>query len=117
MDTRAALGVTGEDAVAARYAARGFRVLARNWRCPAGELDIVASRGSLLVVCEVKARRGSGFGGGFEAVAWRKQRKLRRLAETFVSQRRLARSELRFDVASVAVGSSGISVEIFEDAF
>ena len=117
MLTRSELGALGEEAVAARYTARGYHVLARNWRCGVGEIDLVAARGSLLVVCEVKSRRGSAFGGGYEAVAWRKQRTLRRLAEAFVADRQLARMTVRFDVASVMVGPSSSSVEVFEDAF
>jgi Uncharacterised protein family UPF0102 len=71
MDDRPALGANGEDAVAALYRSRGFTVLARNWRCRIGELDVVAGRGDLLVVCEVKTRRGARFGDGYEAVTAR----------------------------------------------
>ena len=81
MDQRADVGRRGELATESRYVARGYRVVARNWRCRLGELDLVAVHGALLVICEVKTRRGHAFGGGFEAVGWEKQRKLRQLAE------------------------------------
>jgi putative endonuclease len=117
MDPRRARGAGGEDAAAAWYEARGFDVLARNWRCRAGEIDLVAARGSLLVICEVKTRLGRSFGGGFEAVGWEKQRKLRHLAELFLLGRPVPPERVRFDVASVASGSGGWTVEVFRDAF
>jgi putative endonuclease len=117
MDARGELGDAGEEAAAAWYLVRGFEVVARNWRCKAGELDLVVARPGLLVVCEVKTRRGAGFGGGYEAVGWEKQRKLRRLAELYLAASGARPDAVRFDVASVAMRRAGISVEIFEDAF
>src|SRR5205085_5010692 len=115
---RASLGSAGEAAALERYAARGFRLLSRNWRCPAGELDLVVERPGVLVFCEVKTRRGAAFGGGYEAVNAVKQRKLRRLAELFLRERAARHDAIRFDVASVSVTSSGgADVELFEDAF
>src|SRR5438046_2170140 len=115
---RAALGPAGEDAALARYGALGYVPLARNWRCPLGEIDLVVRRGGLVVFCEVKTRAGSSFGGGHEAVTWRKQRKLRQLAEVFLLTNGLDPARVRFDVASVAAGGGpGTSVEVFEDAF
>lgn len=114
---RSTVGRTGEDAASAVYVGRGFRILARNWRCSIGEIDVIAERGGLLVFCEVKTRRGSGFGGGYDAVTWTKQRKLRQLAEAFVASQGSPDRSIRFDVASVLVGARGPSVELFEDAF
>ena len=118
MDSRTATGSIGEDATAASYRSRGFRIVARNWRCALGELDLVAARGDLLVFCEVKTRRGSGFGGGYEAVGWKKRKKVRQLAETFLQQTGARAGSIRFDVASVALGRDGRpDIEVFEDAF
>src|SRR5438105_4729581 len=78
------LGRVGEDATVDWYRDHGYALVARNWRCPLGELDLVVARGALLVFCEVKTRAGSSFGAGFEAVTSRKQRKLRQLAEVFL---------------------------------
>ena len=107
----------GERAAWEAYRDRGFRLVARNWRSRIGELDLVVERGGLVVFCEVKARRTSGYGGPFEAVTAAKQRKLRALAEAFLAGR--PREErYRFDVASVTVGLRGRpSVHLFEDAF
>jgi putative endonuclease len=118
MDTRPHTGRIGEDAAELVYVRRGYRVLARNWRCGIGELDLVLGRGSVLVFCEVKTRRGARFGGGYEAVDPRKRRKLRAVAEVFLLQAPVRPADVRFDVASVAIrGDGSASVELFEDAF
>ncbi|HET7870113.1 MAG TPA: YraN family protein [Actinomycetota bacterium] len=115
--SRVSLGRAGEEAAAALYLQQGFRIVARNWRCRLGELDLVVERAGLFVFCEVKARRGSRFGGGYEAVTGLKQRKLRQLAEIYTASVQGSHDNVRFDVASVHVGAGGLSVELFEDAF
>ena len=67
-----ALGASGEDLAAGWYAAQGYEVVARNWRCREGELDLVVARGRAVVFCEVKTRRGHGFGLPAEAVKQRR---------------------------------------------
>lgn len=116
-DRRTAIGRTGEDAALAVYERRGFRLLARNWRCPLGELDLVLFRDGLIVFCEVKTRTGAAFGGGYDAVTWTKRRRLRKLADAFLAARHPRHRRVRFDVASVWLGRSGADVEVFEDAF
>jgi putative endonuclease len=117
---RLTTGVVGEDATADSYRRRGYQVMVRNWRCSIGEIDLVLTRGDTLVFCEVKSRRGSGFGGGYEAVTARKRQKLRALAQTFLVVHGLNPRAIRFDVASVVVGSgpsASTQVEVFQDAF
>jgi putative endonuclease len=114
----AEVGLAGEEAAWALYRRRGYRLVARNWRCGLGELDLVVARGSLLVICEVKARRGAAMGGPHEAVTAAKQRKLRQLGQAFLAGARSGGPDLRFDVASVTVRGDGTtSVHLFEDAF
>ena len=115
----ARVGRDGEAAALAWYQRRGYTLVERNWRCPLGELDLVLVRGGELVVCEVKARRGDAFGGPFEAVTARKQRKLVQLAEAFVASTGARPAALRFDVASVVArpGARMCAVHIFEQAF
>ena len=118
MDVRSITGRRGEDAAERIYVCRGYRVLARNWRCRIGELDLVLARGEVLVICEVKTRRGGRFGAGFEAVDARKRHKVRAVAEVFLQQPGFTPRAVRFDVASVWVRPDGsASVELFEDAF
>jgi len=117
LDHRLERGRAGEDAALRVYEGRGYGLVARNWRCSFGELDLVLLRRATLVVCEVKTRGGAAFGGGYEAVTWSKRRKLRQLAEAFLQQSGARFAQVRFDVASVWLGSGRADVEIFEDAF
>lgn len=113
-DGRRALGAAGEDAAAGWYEAHGYRVVARNWRCRDGEVDLVARAGRTLVFCEVKARHSDRFGAPAEAVTRTKQARLRRLAAAYLAQVPApATGEVRFDVAAVLAGS----VEVIEGAF
>lgn len=118
-DPRRTLGDAGEDLVARWYAAAGYRVLDRNWRCREGELDVVAARGSVLVFCEVKTRRTTAFGTPAEAVTFAKQRRLRTLAVRWLDAHEGIRARtLRFDVASVLAPRDGEPViDVIEGAF
>ncbi|WP_406145673.1 YraN family protein [Streptomyces sp. NBC_01012] len=86
MNARGALGRYGEDLAARLLAEAGMTVLERNWRCRAGEIDIVARDGDALVVCEVKTRRAGVFEHPMEAVTAVKADRLRRLAETWLDR-------------------------------
>lgn len=115
---RETLGSEGERAALEWYVRRGFRLVARNWRCPLGELDLVVRRGTLLAFVEVKTRSGDAFGGPFEAVNWRKQHKLRQLGEAFLAANARDGLRYRFDVASVIPSGTGRpAVHVYEDAF
>ncbi len=106
MPTRNELGSHGERIAASYLTGRGFQVLDRNWRCREGELDIVARHGDALVFCEVKTRRGVGYGHPVEAVTPAKQRRLRVLAHRWLSAHDEHAPELRFDVVGVLVRPS-----------
>lgn len=80
---------------------RGFTVLARNWRCREGEVDIVALDGDCLVVCEVKTRRTTAFGAPVEAVTLVKLARLRRLAATWLAEHDTHVGDVRVDVIGV----------------
>jgi putative endonuclease len=118
---RLELGASGEELAARWYTDAGYRVLARNWRCRDGELDLIACRGGLAVFCEVKTRRGLGYGTPAEAVTPAKQRRLRRLALRWLAERAPGDArfpDLRFDVACVvARPGAAPSLEIIEAAF
>ena len=117
-EARQQTGRLGEEAVVSVYDRGGYRIVARNWRCRVGELDLVVAGNGLLVFCEVKTRRTTALGPPFEAVTRTKQQRLRRLAEAFISARRLSCHGIRFDVASVTLRDGRpASVEIFQDAF
>jgi putative endonuclease len=85
----------------------GFTVLDRNWRCAAGEIDIVARDGDCLVVVEVKTRRSSRFGTPAEAVTAEKLARLRRLTAQWIAASGLRPPRVRIDVLSVMPQRAG----------
>lgn len=101
MRAKDALGRFGEDVAARHLEARGMTVLARNWRCDLGELDIIATDGPCLVICEVKTRRDDRYGAPVEAVSPRKVRRLRRLVLRWLDEQGVYAPSLRFDVVGV----------------
>ena len=116
------LGRRGEEAAACWYAAAGYRVLARNWRRPQGEIDLVAQQpGGPVVFCEVKTRSSVRYGTPREAVTPAKRHRLRRLAAQWLSEQRRRHGQLvavRFDVVAVRAGPRGTLVlDVLHDAF
>ncbi len=99
------LGRRGEDIAAHYLTEQGLVILARNWRCSEGELDIVATDGiDTVVFCEVKTRSGTAFGTPLEAVTRAKRRRLRRLAFLWMSAiRPRGWPKLRFDVVGIVL--------------
>ena len=104
-------GQRGENAAADWYVSAGYQVLDRNWRCPEGEIDLIVAKGSTVAFVEVKARSSGRYGTGFDAVDWRKQRRVRSVARQWLATCRSADvehgsgpfyEELRFDVVDVA---------------
>ncbi|GLX02924.1 YraN family protein [Microtetraspora sp. NBRC 16547] len=102
------LGRQGEELAADFLRSRGVSVLARNWRCKEGEIDIVARDGRALVVVEVKTRSGRSHGTAYEAVGHAKLLRLRSLAARW-----LAGQQERFDSVRVDV----IALERFAGDF
>jgi putative endonuclease len=106
MRAKDAIGQYGERVAERHLSDAGLTVVARNWRCPDGELDIIAIEGETLVFCEVKTRSATTFGDPAEAVAGAKARRLRRLASRWLGEQRERGEtrfwpEMRFDVVSV----------------
>ncbi len=97
------LGRAGEAQAASYLAYAGFEIIDRNWRCPGGEIDIVAVEGSELVVVEVKTRRSEAFGHPFEAVDARKRTRLWQLARRWVAAHpdASARRRVRIDLVGI----------------
>jgi putative endonuclease len=120
---RVARGKWAEDLVSRWYEQHGYVIVARNWRSKRGELDIVARKDGVLVVCEVKARASNAFGTPAEAVTPAKQLKVRRATADFRASMRESNDPIaslvnvvravRFDVACVL----GTQLEMLEDIF
>lgn len=122
-DGRRHLGAVGERLAADHLTRLGFAILDRNYRTRWGELDIVAFDGRALVFCEVKTRRcGAGFGRALDAVEVRKQAQVRRMARSWLYDRRGERPYarvVRFDAIGVTFDGAGrlVSLEHLQDAF
>ncbi|AJE42739.1 putative endonuclease [Streptomyces nodosus] len=112
MNARSALGRYGEELAARRLTAAGMTVLERNWRCGrSGEIDIVARDGDVLVVCEVKTRRGGRFEHPMAAVTPVKAERLRGLAERWIQAHGGAPpGGARIDVVGVLLPERGAAV-------
>jgi putative endonuclease len=111
------LGKEGER-VAERYLQKkGYTLVERNYRCPAGELDLIVLDRRVVVFVEVKTRTGHGFGSPLEAVEFRKQRKMIQVAQFFLAEKRLQQRDARFDVVGVSWPGRDPVVEHIENAF
>lgn len=113
------LGILGEEAACRELTRRGYAILARRFRTRHGEIDIIARHGAALVFIEVKARRSLRRGGPADAVDYRKQLRLERMALCYLSACGLAGAACRFDVVSVlyAADASAPVIEVIENAF
>jgi putative endonuclease len=96
-----AVGAYGERVAAAHLVDAGMAIVARNWRCDIGEIDIVARDGDTLVVCEVKTRQGVEFGSPLEKVTWDKAERLRRLAARWIADNHAHPADIRIDIVGV----------------
>lgn len=112
------LGKRGEDLAADYLAGIGLVVLSRNWRCRDGEVDLIATDGERLVVCEVKTRSGTGYGEPSEAVTAVKAARIRRITAQWLRTHRVGWCEIRFDVLAVLCRPDGpVTVEHLQGAF
>jgi len=113
----------GDGAAAERAAARhleqaGLRVVARNYRSPFGEIDLVMRDGEALVFVEVRFRAREDFGTPAESVDWRKQQRLRATAEHFLQHdSRACNSPCRFDIVAITATDAGERIEWLRNAF
>jgi putative endonuclease len=120
-DPRRSLGRTGEELAARLLVEEGLEIVARNWRCAHGELDLVATEtasdlaqggrpATWLVIVEVRIRRGSRFGTARESVGTAKQAKLRQVADAYV-QAVNWQGPWRIDVVAIQLDASGRPLE------
>ena len=101
MNTRK-IGTVKEQQAAKFLEAEGYRILEQNFRCPRGEIDLIASRDGILVFVEVKYRAGMGSGAPEEAVNAAKQRRIIRAATQYLAQEGLwERTFCRFDAIAI----------------
>lgn len=111
------LGREGERIAEGYLRKRGYRLVERNYRCPAGEVDLIALDRRVIVFVEVKTRSDDGFGLPAESVHRQKQNKMIRSALYYLSQHRLHDRAARFDVVGVSFKGGEPVVEHIENAF
>jgi putative endonuclease len=111
--SKVSVGRDGERRAAAYLEARGYRVIETNFRCRAGEIDIVARHGPDLVFVEVRTRADGRRGSALETVGARKQARVARVAEAYLAMRAPVFSSCRFDV----LGITGDEIVLVVDAF
>ena len=94
-------GVPGESLACRHLEGNGFVILARNYRCRSGEVDVIARHGEVTVFVEVKERHGASHGAGCDSVTFGKRRRIVRAARLYAVSHRLDDTPLRFDVVSI----------------
>lgn len=114
---RKSLGIEGENIACSYLQKKGYSILERNFRCRAGEIDIIASIGPEIVFVEVKTRRNTDFGEPYLSVNHRKQAKLQKTALYYISKMQNDGWDYRFDVISIVRTDTNISVEHVISAF
>jgi len=114
---RQILGREGERIAENYLKEKGYRLVERNYRCPMGELDLIALDRRVIVFIEVKTRSDFRFGVPTESVHPRKQRKMIQAALYFLSRHRLHHREARFDVVGVSLAKGRPEVEHVQNAF
>jgi putative endonuclease len=114
---RLELGRYGEDLAYKRIKRLGYRKIIRNYRCPLGEVDLIANDGDTLVFIEIKTRRGRPTGYAKEAVDARKQRQLSKVALSYMKSNNCSEAKARFDVIAISIKEDKPEIEVVKNAF
>ncbi len=111
-------GTRGEEIASRFLAARGYRIVERNFRHRrTGEIDIVARDGEDLVFCEVKMRTNAAFGPPEYAVTSSKQQTIRRVASAYLAIHGITGQACRFDVVTIIDGGGSPAITLLRNAF
>ena len=107
-------GNKAEEQAAQYLQEKGYKIIARNFSCPMGEIDIIAQdKQKTLVFAEVKQRKTNLFGGGLAAVNKAKQRRITLTAAAYSKKTKINYTALRFDIITVTAGV----IQHYENAF
>jgi putative endonuclease len=116
-NAKLALGREGERLAEGFLKKQGYRLVARNYRCRGGEVDLIVLDRRVVVFVEVKTRTDHGFGSPLEAVEPRKQRRMILAAQLFLHEKKLHQRDARFDVVGISWPGSEPLVEHVKNAF
>jgi putative endonuclease len=114
---RLELGKMGEDLALKKIKKLGYKLIIRNYRCPLGEIDIIAKDGDCLVFLEIKTRKGRSTGYAKEAVDKRKRRQISKAALTYLKENDCYEERSRFDVVAVSINGRDVETEVIKNAF
>mgnify|MGYP001400299086 FL=1 len=110
-------GKTGEGIASGFLTQNGYQILDVNYRCPIGEIDIVARERDELVFVEVKTRKSSALGYPEQAVGTAKQKKMSQLALWYLRDKKVGDAPVRFDVVAILMLPSGNDIRLIRNAF
>ena len=117
MDRRHEIGAAGERAAERLLRRRRYSIVARNYRCRGGEIDLVALKNGAVVFVEVRTRAVGSLVHPLESIDGRKRRRIVTAARHYVARNRLHEHPMRFDVVAVFEEAAGLRCELVEDAF
>lgn len=111
------LGKWGEEQALKKVKKLGYKCLVRNYRCPLGEIDLIARDKDILVFIEIKTRKASSIGYSKEAVDFRKQKQLSKVALAYMKENDCPDAKARFDVIAIHIDRGEKEIEIIQNAF
>lgn len=117
-NSRQTLGQNGETIAADFLCRNGYNILAKNYRCRLGEIDIIATQEKVLVFVEVKTRTSETYGSPANAITLKKQRQIGRTAQYYLAEHNLFDPPARFDVVTIVMAPDQPTViELIPNAF
>jgi putative endonuclease len=116
-DARQQFGRQGEELAVAHLRKKGYKLIERNYRTRAGEIDIIAKHKGRIVFIEVKTRRTGRYGDPKAAVTLKKQRKISMVALAYLKKYHTLQTPARFDVVTVRSTDAGDVIDIIPNAF
>ncbi|MFH1243293.1 MAG: YraN family protein [Pseudomonadota bacterium] len=114
---RLELGDWGEELALKKIKGLGYKKIVRNYRCPLGEVDLIARDGDTLVFLEIKTRRGKSLAYAKEAVNAKKRRQLSKVALAYMKSNDCYGVKARFDVVAVSLQGDNPQIEVIKNAF
>ena len=114
---RLELGKTGEQLAFKRVKKLGYKCIVKNYRCPLGEIDLIARHKDCLVFIEIKTRKGRDVSYAKEAVNHRKKRQISKAALYYMNENNCPDARSRFDVVAVCINQDGPKIEVIQNAF
>jgi len=114
---RLELGKLGEELALKKIKRLGYKKIIRNYRCPLGEMDLIARDGDTLVFIEIKTRKDGPTGYAKEAVDARKRRQLSKVALAYMKSNDCCETRARFDVIAVSLKGGKPQIEVVKNAF